>query len=107
VLHHGEAIYGTHPWKKYGEGRVLNNRPNRYTAEDIRFTVKGDALYAIFLAWLMYKDANDDRLIGAMINWSQIAMFSPTSFTFNLTPPADEREDITFMRDGFPTKSHR
>jgi len=34
---------------------VLNNKPNPYTAEDIRFTVKpaqcGDALYAIFMAW--------------------------------------------------------
>lgn len=47
----GEAIYGTHPWKKYGEGTVLNNKPNPYTAEDIRFTVKGDALYTIFMAW--------------------------------------------------------
>jgi len=46
----GEAIYATRPWKKFGEGKSLNNNP-RYTAEDIRFTTKGDALYAIFLAW--------------------------------------------------------
>lgn len=34
----GEAIYGTRPWKQFGEGRV-------------RFTTKGGALYAIALEW--------------------------------------------------------
>jgi alpha-L-fucosidase len=34
----GEAIYGTKPWTKFGEGKV-------------RYTTKGDALYAIFLDW--------------------------------------------------------
>ena len=32
------------------------------------------------------------------------AMYN-TSFTFNLTPPANEREDIEFMARGFPYKS--
>jgi len=52
----GEAIYGTRPWKVYGEGptRVieghLNERQNPdNTAEDIRFTQKGQSLYAIVL----------------------------------------------------------
>jgi prepilin-type processing-associated H-X9-DG protein len=43
----------------------------------------------------------------SLIDWSQTAMFSPTSFSFNMTPPAGEQEDIMFMRDGFPSKSHR
>jgi len=46
----GEAIYGTRPWVKFGEGPALNNKP-KYTAGDIRFTVKGDTLYAILMAW--------------------------------------------------------
>lgn len=41
---------GTRPWTKFGEGKSLNNNP-RYTAEDIRFTTKGDSLYAIVIAW--------------------------------------------------------
>ena len=54
----GEAIYGTRAWKSFGEGPTkvaegsfhdTDNRP--YTAEDFRFTTKGDALYAIELAW--------------------------------------------------------
>jgi alpha-L-fucosidase len=52
----GEAIYGTRPWKFYGEGPTavveghLSERQNRdNTAEDIRFTTKEDVLYAICL----------------------------------------------------------
>ena len=52
----GEAIYGTRPWKVYGEGptRVteghLSERENPgSTAEDIRYTSKDGFLYAIVL----------------------------------------------------------
>jgi alpha-L-fucosidase len=62
----GEAIYGTRPWKIYAEGPTVtrgmkrNNKGEvkeqwdwrkRFTAGDIRFTIKGDTLYAIALAW--------------------------------------------------------
>jgi len=54
----GEAIYGTRPWKIYGEGptKVVGGSFNDtatkpYTSSDIRFTTKGDALYAIVLGW--------------------------------------------------------
>jgi alpha-L-fucosidase len=56
----GEAIYGTTPWVIAGEGPThiergagdFNERNDlRYTGEDIRFTVKGNCLYAIALAW--------------------------------------------------------
>jgi alpha-L-fucosidase len=40
----GEAIYGTHNWIKFGEGGG-RGQPGL----NIRFTVKGDALYAIIL----------------------------------------------------------
>jgi alpha-L-fucosidase len=54
----GDAIYGTRPWRQYGEGPTkieagqfhdTDSKP--YTAEDYRFTTKGDALYAIELGW--------------------------------------------------------
>ncbi len=53
---HGEAIYATRPWLVYGEGGVRTKGGHfhedfKYTAEDIRFTTKGDALYAIALGW--------------------------------------------------------
>ena len=53
----GEAIFGTRPWKVFGEGAgklqggMFNEDKLRYTAKDIRFTTKGDALYAIALGW--------------------------------------------------------
>lgn len=54
----GEAIYGTQPWKVYGEGPTdvpegsfSDTKRNAFTAEDIRFTQKGDFLYAILLGW--------------------------------------------------------
>jgi len=54
----GEAIYGTRPWKVDGEGptKVVggsfkDTEGKPFTGEDIRFTAKGDTLYAIALAW--------------------------------------------------------
>ena len=53
----GEAIYGTRPWKIYGEGptTLKNQEKGRfggvkdvrpYESTDIRFTTKGESLYA-------------------------------------------------------------
>ena len=49
----GEAIYATRPWKIYGEGPTesasgsFSDQKKPYTSKDIRFTVKGEILYAI------------------------------------------------------------
>ena len=54
----GEAIFGTRPWRRYGEGPtrppvgMLNEEQAKpFTADDIRFTRRGDVLYAVFLEW--------------------------------------------------------
>jgi alpha-L-fucosidase len=54
----GEAIYGTRPWTKFGEGPTQtaagsfsDKEKPPFTAEDFRFTTKGKTLYAIALAW--------------------------------------------------------
>jgi len=54
----GEAIYGTRPWKTYGEGPTKvaagsfhDTDTASYTAEDFRFTRKGSTLYAVELGW--------------------------------------------------------
>jgi alpha-L-fucosidase len=55
----GEAVYGTRPWTVYGEGPTRNvagasfaeEKDKPYSAQDIRFTTKGKALYAILLGW--------------------------------------------------------
>jgi alpha-L-fucosidase len=57
----GEGIHGTRPWKIYGEGPSMhaekpggefNERARKpLTAEDVRFTTKGNALYAFVMGW--------------------------------------------------------
>jgi alpha-L-fucosidase len=57
-----ECIFDTRPWKVFGEGPASAGAKLReqgfnegkgkpFTAEDFRFTVKGDTLYAIELGW--------------------------------------------------------
>jgi len=54
----GDAIYGTRPWRQFGEGPTKfeagsfhDTESKPYTAEDYRFTTKDGALYAIELGW--------------------------------------------------------
>jgi alpha-L-fucosidase len=58
-----EAIYGTRPWKIFGDGPVATatsfaggtrfNESSRteLTAEEVRFTTKGETLYAFIMGW--------------------------------------------------------
>ncbi len=54
----GDAIYGTRPWRIYGEGPTEvsggsfhDTNTQTYTAKDFRFTTKGGVLYAIEMSW--------------------------------------------------------
>jgi len=53
----GEAIFGTRPWIRFGEGPVKRPesraRVSPFSAKDIRFTQSkdGQRFYAIFMAW--------------------------------------------------------
>jgi alpha-L-fucosidase len=65
----GEAIYGTRPWRIYGEGPTKvaagsfhDTDTANYTAQDFRFTTKGNVLYAIGLAW----PANGEAVISSL-----------------------------------------
>jgi alpha-L-fucosidase len=58
LARNGEAVYGTRPWKVFGEGPTAvvegpfaDTKRKAFTAEDIRFTTRGDTLFAIALAW--------------------------------------------------------
>lgn len=62
IAPNGEGVYATRPWKVYGEGPSVTNVAPKgqfggardvraYTSEDIRFTGKGDLLYAFVMAW--------------------------------------------------------
>ncbi len=52
------AIYGSRPWRIYGEGptrtfagHMAEGQTKDFTAADVRFTVKDGALHAAFLKW--------------------------------------------------------
>jgi alpha-L-fucosidase len=56
-----EGIYATRPWKIYGEGpstkaeikagNFNEGKRSDFTAEDVRFTIKGSTLYALVMGW--------------------------------------------------------
>ena len=65
----GEAIYGTRPWRIYGEGPTKiaagsfhDTDTAHFTAEDFRFTTKGGVLYAVGLEW----PTNGDTVIHSL-----------------------------------------
>ncbi|MGA3223843.1 MAG: alpha-L-fucosidase [Acidobacteriaceae bacterium] len=75
----GDAIYGTRPWTVYGEGPTKvaagsfqDTKTQDYTAEDFRFTTKGDNLYAIELAWPSGQEAVIHSLTGDALKGKQI-----------------------------------
>ena len=66
----GEAIYGTRPWRVFGEGPTEtapgpfhDTETKAYTAEDFRFTQKDGVLYAIELV----KPANPTTIIHSLL----------------------------------------
>jgi alpha-L-fucosidase len=56
---YGDAIYGTRPWRAFGEGPTRVNAGafaeagprSPFTARDIRYVAKAGALYALVLGW--------------------------------------------------------
>jgi alpha-L-fucosidase len=75
----GGAIYGTRPWKIYGEGPTKvaagsfhDTDTAGYTPEDFRFTTKGKALYAIELGWPSSGEAVLHSLGSAAVNGQKI-----------------------------------
>jgi len=76
----GEAIYGTRPWRIYGEGptKVVEGSfhdedTKPYTAEDFRFMTKGSTLYAIELGWPAKGEAIVRSLAAEVAGESRIA----------------------------------
>ncbi|HEX8413030.1 MAG TPA: alpha-L-fucosidase [Sphingomicrobium sp.] len=52
------AVYGTRPWRRFGEGptkpptgTMAEGQAKPFVAEDVRFTTKGGELFAFFMEW--------------------------------------------------------
>ena len=88
----GEAIYGTRPWKIYGEGPTKvaagsfhDTDTSGYTAEDFRFTTKGNALYAIELGWPSGREAVIHSLGSSALKGQKISLVTLLGSNGNLT----------------------
>jgi alpha-L-fucosidase len=100
----GEAIFGTRPWRKFGEGPtrppegMLNeDQAKPFTAEDVRFTKKGDALHAIFMEWPERESAiaSLGTRAGGVIEKVELLGGPPLQFrrdadALHITPPPAE-----------------
>lgn len=88
----GEAIYGTFTWNVFGEGPTKQEKSGMfldklsYTAKDVRYTKKENALYAIMLGWPGSKKEVLLTSIAKDTNIKQVSMLgSAESIPFNLT----------------------
>jgi len=110
----GEAIFGTRPWKIYGEGpsRVVkagsfNEGKLQYTAADIRFTQSkdGKTLYAIALGWpaknelwirsLASSAAGNHLDKVELLGYEGALKFSQTNDGLAVAIPADAKRSLT------------
>ena len=79
-----EAVYGTRPWKIYGEGSSVRpssasqdvnfneNKRTELTASDVRFTVKNKILYAWIMGWPERQTVISSLGAGIAINAGKI-----------------------------------
>jgi len=121
-----ECIFGTRPWKVFGEGPASEGaaltaqgfnegKGKPFTAADVRFTTKGDTLYAIELgaptnavaikslgtaAKLLDKPIGKITLLGSdeKVQWSQ------TDATLIIKPPQKTPNNIAIVFKITPTE---
>jgi alpha-L-fucosidase len=103
----GAAIYGTRPWKVAGEGSqqgtagaFTDNEESVYTAQDIRFTTKGDTLFAISLAWpetdVTIKSVGADMKVGSveLLGTAEKPQWKQTTEGLQVKYPAEKPSDF-------------
>lgn len=95
----GEAIYGTRPWKVYGEGPTevpegyfTDTKRQPFTSQDIRFTQKGNVLYAIAMArpageLVIHSLGKESGLLAELIRWVSL-LGSPNAISWKQTEDA-------------------
>ncbi len=103
----GEAIYGTRPWTLYGEGPTHvtpgpfhDTETQPFTADDFRFTCKGDALYAIELAWPATGTVTIHALATSATSTAKVRSVA----LLGSTTPVQFQQDATGLHLTLPTK---
>jgi len=104
----GEAIYRTRPWHVFGEGPTkvptgafTDTKRQAFTQEDIRFTTKGDSLYATVLAWpegeLTITSLADQTIAGvALLGYDGTLTWSSDAEGLHIRMPAQKPCDHAF-----------
>ncbi len=106
----GEAIYGTRPWSIASEGQVkgtagafTDNEESAYTAQDIRFTTKGEVLYATSLEWsdagVMINSIGTDQKVDQvmMVGSNEQLSWEQTDDGLKVTFPAEKPSDYAHV----------
>ncbi len=96
----GEAIHGTRPWKIFGESPEVQtaeksssfNEKNRkdLTASDVRFTTKGETLYAFVMGWPDYQAEIRPLATGTALRVGKIQRVELLGFDGQLQLTQDE-----------------
>lgn len=116
-----EAVFGTRPWKIFGEGPVAESlnplhaqgfnegKHEPYTSDDIRFVVKDDVLYAHIMAWpennritikslaLNSSYTNNEIKKVELIGNSDILKYSRTDLGLVIELPEKKTNEISFV----------
>lgn len=114
----GEGVYGTRPWKVFGEGPAIESaaplsaqgfnegKGKPFGSSDIRFVKKGSILYAILLGWPEdQKSVIKTLKAGAYGNVAKVSLlghgnkldFSQTSDGLKVSLPEQPNENIAFV----------
>ncbi len=105
----GESIYSTRPWYTYGEGPTKEPEGNfsnhekflkiKYSAKDVRYTTKGDVIYATLLGW---PGNNTSVLLESFANgqWPEPKQIKNVSLL-----GTDEKVEFTLQENGLQIKT--
>ena len=117
---YGESIYDTRPWYTYGEGPVMEPEGSfenhleflkiKYSWKDVRYTTRGDVVYAILLGWpgagqeVLLKAFAPDSLPGpiAITSLSLMGSSDPVQWEMNgkglvLNTPATAPDEMAVV----------
>jgi alpha-L-fucosidase len=88
----GDAIYGTRPWRIFGEGPTEikagsfhDTDTAQYTPQDFRFTTRNGSLYAIEMAWPINGEAVIRSLRGDIVGTRRVSTVSLLGTTVKLS----------------------
>lgn len=102
----GEGIYGTRPCSTAVEGAALLDGNQAYTAKDIRFTAKGNDVFAFIMQWpeeptIVISSLSQDRAIVTsvdLLGYQRGLTFEQSPTELKVSVPSDFKGSIGCLR---------